>query len=471
MKKSKVMRIMLAVFVAMVTAITVAMPVKTVASASTPGTLEEGSVTIAESGGFFPGITLTGETNKYYKIANVDLTQEKFKDAKTPIVQMMPYTQQRIQNTDFNLNATWYRACVDFVSTVNPAKKISVMMYSRTNDTYELNLACELDGKTGYKAESWYNDTKDPVSGDYNRSKKDLLGGWSRGTALVTQKFDLSGYAYRDFARDEDGNHVNHVAPIDIYYDRNTHELTTGMGFCAEYRVGQPTSIRGEQTRVWRNGKWRYTIRDLDFDYEGCEYVWEPWTDEEASSVDVMFRFAEIIDMARPPQITFLTIGGNAMVDDMGDGQTFAEKCIAGFSSRKYAHKVTYKNGSTIVATKEVPVGEALESDNAPTDKLPQREGYTFAGWYKDGNKYLFLEDLTDDITLEAKYSFACENCTGEVIEGTTVCPTCGFDFDLGAVPTNPDEKKDKKGCGKESVSLIALVLSALAITLVVKNK
>ncbi len=63
-------------------------------------------------------------------------------------------------------------------------------------------------------------------------------------------------------------------------------------------------------------------------------------------------------------------------------------------------HTVTFMNGITVFATTEVESGSTISKPQ--TD--PVREGYTFVGWYLDGEMFDFGTAVTDDLTLVAGF-------------------------------------------------------------------
>lgn len=63
-------------------------------------------------------------------------------------------------------------------------------------------------------------------------------------------------------------------------------------------------------------------------------------------------------------------------------------------------HTVTFMNGLTVFATTELESGSTISKPQ--TD--PVREGYTFVGWYLDGEMFDFGTAVTDDLTLVAGF-------------------------------------------------------------------
>ena len=88
-------------------------------------------------------------------------------------------------------------------------------------------------------------------------------------------------------------------------------------------------------------------------------------------------------------------------------------------------HTVTFKVGTTTVATKTVEDGKTVTAPTAPT-----QSGKTFLGWYTEGGqKYDFSKAVTGDITLIAKFK---DNASGDVLLGDV-----NLDGQVNAVDSN----------------------------------
>lgn len=89
-------------------------------------------------------------------------------------------------------------------------------------------------------------------------------------------------------------------------------------------------------------------------------------------------------------------------------------------------------DGGSDVAPITQDYGTAVAAPAAPT-----KDGYTFAGWYKDGVAYTFTTMPAEDITLTAKWSTDSHNAIF-VIDGVeTIVPT-----EFGQVPVAPPASK-----------------------------
>ncbi len=65
----------------------------------------------------------------------------------------------------------------------------------------------------------------------------------------------------------------------------------------------------------------------------------------------------------------------------------------------KDSYKVSFMLGEEVYNEEKVSKGEEVEVPKEPT-----KEGYTFEGWYLDGEKYDFSKEVTSDMKLEAKW-------------------------------------------------------------------
>lgn len=104
---------------------------------------------------------------------------------------------------------------------------------------------------------------------------------------------------------------------------------------------------------------------------------------------------------------------------------------------------------SSVVVTKDETVSE-------PTN--PTKDGYTFDGWYLDGEKYDFSTPVTKDITLKAQWT---KVAGGEVEPEKETCKlTCEPGYQL----VNPDSKD----CSCKKIEVSSISLSKTSVTLVV---
>ena len=82
-----------------------------------------------------------------------------------------------------------------------------------------------------------------------------------------------------------------------------------------------------------------------------------------------------------------------------------------------FAYTVTFdSNGGSDVATQHVLVG-----GKASTPEAPEREGYTFDGWYLNGEKFNFGNKITDNITLTAQWKINVYTVTFDSNGGSKV--------------------------------------------------
>jgi uncharacterized repeat protein (TIGR02543 family) len=97
-----------------------------------------------------------------------------------------------------------------------------------------------------------------------------------------------------------------------------------------------------------------------------------------------------------------------------------AVSCSMNLRTTKYSVTFVAGNGS------EDEVETVIRGDRAIEPSVPEKDGYTFVEWQKDGEKYDFREAVTSDITLEAvwtlkKYSVTFVFNNGSVDEVKTV--------------------------------------------------
>ena len=88
-------------------------------------------------------------------------------------------------------------------------------------------------------------------------------------------------------------------------------------------------------------------------------------------------------------------------------------------------------NGGSKVNSQTVPYGETAE---APA--IPAKTGYTFAGWYLEGEKFNFSTPVTKDMTLTAKWTANQYTITFDTDGGSAVAP---ITQDYGTAITAPE--------------------------------
>ena len=87
-------------------------------------------------------------------------------------------------------------------------------------------------------------------------------------------------------------------------------------------------------------------------------------------------------------------------------------------------------NGGSKVNSQTVPYGET-----AKTPAIPTKIGYTFAGWYLEGEKFNFSTPVTKDMTLTAKWTANQYTITFDTDGGSAVAP---ITQDYGTAITAP---------------------------------
>ena len=87
-------------------------------------------------------------------------------------------------------------------------------------------------------------------------------------------------------------------------------------------------------------------------------------------------------------------------------------------------------NGGSKVNSQTIPYGET-----AKTPAIPAKTGYTFAGWYLEGEKFNFSTPVTKDMTLTAKWTANQYTITFDTDGGSAVAP---ITQDYGTAITAP---------------------------------
>lgn len=123
-----------------------------------------------------------------------------------------------------------------------------------------------------------------------------------------------------------------------------------------------------------------------------------------------------------------------------------------------------------------------IDTAQALEPAAPTREGYEFAGWYNGDTKYDFTQNVTEDITLTAKW----ENPEAPVItgleDGKTYCDTVQFEVSdnvgvasitANGVTLTPDANNKytlEKGTGTVTVVAIDKANNQTSVTVTVNN-
>ena len=123
-----------------------------------------------------------------------------------------------------------------------------------------------------------------------------------------------------------------------------------------------------------------------------------------------------------------------------------------------------------------------IDTAQALEPAAPTREGYEFAGWYNGDTKYDFTQNVTEDITLTAKW----ENPEAPVItgleDGKTYCDTVQFEVsdnvgvasvkanDVTLTPDANNKYTLEKGTGTVTVVAIDKANNQTSVTVTVNN-
>lgn len=112
----------------------------------------------------------------------------------------------------------------------------------------------------------------------------------------------------------------------------------------------------------------------------------------------------------------------------------------------------------------------------------PTREGYEFAGWYNGDTKYDFTQNVTEDITLTAKWESAKAPVITGLEDGKTYCDTVQFEVSdnvgvasitANGVTLTPDANNKytlEKGTGTVTVVAIDKANNQTSVTVTVNN-
>ena len=111
----------------------------------------------------------------------------------------------------------------------------------------------------------------------------------------------------------------------------------------------------------------------------------------------------------------------------------------------------------------------------------PTREGYEFAGWYNGETKYDFTQNVTENITLKAKWESAKAPAFTGLEDGKTYCDTVQFEVSdnvgvasvtAGGVELSPTNGKYtlEKGIGTVTVVAIDKANNQTSVTVTVNN-
>ena len=121
-------------------------------------------------------------------------------------------------------------------------------------------------------------------------------------------------------------------------------------------------------------------------------------------------------------------------------------------------------NGGTDVAAQTVQVGKLATEPAAPT-----REGFAFAGWLLDGEKYDFSTPVTGSLTLVASWTKDVEP------EGTDPQPEDGDTADHNQPGVRPASKSDgsipKTGESNAALAIVPLAALGAAVILVARRR
>ena len=222
-----------------------------------------------------------------------------------------------------------------------------------------------------------------------------------------------------------------------------TAPAENGCGLSGDWRLyrqesGTVTITAGKQ------GIWYDTWSSFNLTFHGGRLTIEAGTDPEISYSGVINSWEKIsFDISE--STTFL----------LGDS---AENCISltapytidsvrqeltdAYDEGKLTHDPFYlsltanytvtfdTNGGSKVNSQTIPYGKT-----AKTPAIPAKTGYTFAGWYLEGEKFNFSTPVTKDMTLTAKWTANQYTITFDTDGGSAVAP---ITQDYGTAITAP---------------------------------
>ena len=281
--------------------------------------------------------------------------------------------------------------------------------------------------------------------------KQLAVGNW--GDDSMTQTLNVflqlelvgdSSIAYDETYRGEGA-----VESLDVYALCITGSGTLNVTAPAENGWG----LSGDW-RLYRQESGTVTIQVGD-----CGIGYDTW-----SSFSLMFHGGKLtIEAGNDPKDYGVINSWNEISFDISESTTFllgdsAENCISltapytidsvrqeltdAYDEGKLTHDPFYlsltanytvtfdTNGGSKVDSQTVPYGET-----AKTPAIPAKTGYTFAGWYLEGEKFNFSTPVTKDMTLTAKWTANQYTITFDTDGGSAVAP---ITQDYGTAITAP---------------------------------
>ena len=281
--------------------------------------------------------------------------------------------------------------------------------------------------------------------------KQLAVGNW--GDDSMTQTLNVflqlelvgdSSIAYDETYRGEGA-----VESLDVYALCITGSGTLNVTAPAENGWG----LSGDW-RLYRQESGTVTIQVGD-----CGIGYDTW-----SSFSLMFHGGKLtIEAGNDPKDYGVINSWNEISFDISESTTFllgdsAENCISltapytidsvrqeltdAYDEGKLTHDPFYlsltanytvtfdTNGGSKVNSQTVPYGET-----AKTPAIPAKTGYTFAGWYLEGEKFNFSTPVTKDMTLTAKWTANQYTITFDTDGGSAVAP---ITQDYGTAITAP---------------------------------
>lgn len=387
-------------------------------------------------------------------------------------------------NTKFSLLFS-----IDRKEVSKPGERVNVTAYADlvkgSGDDVEMTEVSLTDNKTTYGDKSWahtressilgYPKVGDDGSADFTISVKYVVNGTTTGTKSVRVVITnlWTGYNITFSSKPagarftggipEDGKAKTHFkdaangdftpvytipATADAILDGYTFEGWTSERFTtASGNILSPNLNRGEYTYDFASDATFYAMlyanQEITFDagdYYGVTGILNKTQHSRGTKYDITVQDPKLDGY----QFAGWLVEGSTIVHNYKKGETVygitsATKLIAQWtpddgSAPVGSHKVTfYENAAGVY---NMPASQTVKSNEKATTPTvtPQRDGYTFGGWYKDAactTAFNFTTDtVTDDLELYAKWTATPVTVTfpaaADLPAGVTIFPVGG---------------------------------------------
>ena len=204
--------------------------------------------------------------------------------------------------------------------------------------------------------------------------------------------------------------------------------LLAGLMFCLSVLPADPSAADGVDNDQGTVTYYTYTV---DFQFQGTDAQWIQW--------DFGFKDSNNVEVTstewNPSGIVFPGKGTYTVVQTVGNTVgTYVSQLRINIMGTP---EITFEsNGGSSVPMQTVKVGNKVTEPSNPV-----KDGYTFAGWYKESsllNRYSFDQPVTQHMTLYAKWTSGAPSDGGN--SGGNDTPNNGGDNDTNG---GDDGKKD----------------------------